>query len=258
MCVCVSIHQPLSTLDEFFLFMTRLVQGLELMDLAVCFKVEISTASHIIGSWANFLYCFLGSVSIWMPKEIVRAHLPEEFKCYPDTQVVVDIMEFRCRTPSSLLFEDDMLYAEHESDCTLKAMVGMAPHGAITFVSAVYSGSLSDKDVFQRSGIIPLLTPDTAIMVDKALKVDDLVPCKVHHLPFLSKQKDMAVYKMKRSTARLRMHVDMIFQRVREYALFNSIIPLSTSRSLNQLFTVACRMVNYQNGPIGKTWANSV
>ncbi|CAL8335933.1 unnamed protein product [Merluccius merluccius] len=45
-----------------------------------------------------------------------------------------------------------------------------------------------DKEVFRKSGITSLLTPDMAIMVDKGFLVDGLVPGTVHRPAFLSKR----------------------------------------------------------------------
>ncbi|KAL6470608.1 hypothetical protein MHYP_G00217270 [Metynnis hypsauchen] len=119
-----------------------------------------------------------------MPKEKVQAHLPEEFGNFQDTQVILDCTELRCQTPSSLLLQSEV-FSNYKSHCTFKALTGMAPHGAITFVSGLFAGSISDREMFRQSGIIPLLTPDMAIMVDKGFLVDDLVPCKIHRPVFL-------------------------------------------------------------------------
>ncbi|XP_056157454.1 uncharacterized protein LOC130131697 [Lampris incognitus] len=249
---------PLSKVDEFFMFMAYLVLGLEEFDLASCFMVEKSSVVTILTSWTDFLHRILGSVPMWLSKENVRAHLPMEFKHYPDTQVVVDFIELHCRTPVSLFpCEETIFYDELETEYTVKALVGMAPHGSVTFISAFFPGRFSDEEVFQKSGIIPLLAPDMSIMVDKGLRVKTLVPCKVHRLPFISKEKESVVYMMKRSTARLRAYIDVMFQRVRTFALFNQVIPLSTAQNLNQLFTVACMMVNYQTEPAKKASAEA-
>lgn len=132
--------------------------------------------------------------------------------------------------------------------------MGMSPHGALIFVSALFEGSMSDREVFRRSGITSLLTPDMAVMVDKGFLVDDLVPGRVHHPAFLSKRTQMPevdVPKMQ-SIVRLRVHVERIMRRVKENKLFDTIIPLSISGSINQIFTVACLLSNYQNGPLFK------
>ncbi|KAI4885526.1 hypothetical protein NFI96_020104 [Prochilodus magdalenae] len=43
------------------------------------FFIHRTTVSRIIITWANFLYTLLGSVCIWMPPEVIKAHLPKEF-----------------------------------------------------------------------------------------------------------------------------------------------------------------------------------
>ncbi len=138
--------------------------------------------------------------------------------------------------------------------------MGMAPHGALTFVSTLFEGSMSDREVFRQSGITSLLTPDMAIMVDKGFLVDDLVPGTVHHPAFLSMWTQMSeedVLKTQ-SIARLRVHVERIIRRVKENKLFDTTILLSIAGSINQLFTVACLLSNYQNGPLVKKWRSEV
>ena len=61
----------------------------------------------------------------------------------------------------------------------------MVPHGSITFVSGLYAGSISDREIFKLSGIVNLLRPDMAIMVDKGFVVDNIAPCKVYRPAFL-------------------------------------------------------------------------
>jgi len=57
------------------------------------------------------------------------------------------------------------------------------------------------------------------------------------------------------SIARVRVHVERCIRRVKENKLFDKVIPLSVCGSIDQLFTVACLLVNYQNGPLVKAWA---
>lgn len=249
--------RALPAIDEFFLFLMHLALGLKQKDLGHRFQVHQTTVSRIITTWANFLYFVLGSVCIWMAKEQVRAHLPEEFHQFRDTQVILDCTEIRCQTPSSLLLQSEV-FSNYKSHCTFKALVGMAPHGAITFVSTLYAGSISDRELFKQSGIINLLTPDMAIMVDKGFIIDSLVPCKIHRPVFLTKGKQMSADEVRhtQSVARLRVHVECLIRRIKEHKLFDTVIPLSISGSINQLFTVACLLVNYQCGPLVEAWSH--
>ncbi|CAM4711948.1 unnamed protein product [Leuciscus chuanchicus] len=84
---------------------------------------------------------------MWMSEEEVKAHLPNEFQDYPDTQVVNDCTEVRCQTPSSLLLQSEV-FSNYKSHWTFKGLIGMAPHAVVTFVSSLYG-------------------PGVAIMVDK-------------------------------------------------------------------------------------------
>lgn len=238
--------QTLQPIDEFFLFMVHLALGLEPLDLATLFHIKQFTANEIINTWANFLYLFLGSVGIWMSKDYAKAHLPEEFNKFPDTQVVISCIDVRCQT-SSILLEENEMFTDFKPFCILKAMVGMTPNGVVTFVSKLYPKSISNRQLFIQSGIIPLLTSDMAIMVDKSFRVRDLVQCKVHHPVFLSKLQHVTVGRVKPS--RLRLHVEKTMQRLGAHELFNKVIPLSVAGTINQLFSVACQLVNYQGEP---------
>ncbi|XP_022519890.2 uncharacterized protein LOC111190408 [Astyanax mexicanus] len=253
------VSQPatkLPPIDELLLFLMHLSVGLPLRDLAERFGIHRTTASRIISTWTHFLYILLGSQRLWIPPEVVRAHLPPEFSAFPDTQVVLDCTEIFCQTPSSLLLQSEV-FSVYKSHSTFKALIGMAPHGAITFVSGLYAGSMSDREIFKLSGIINLLTPDMAIMVDKGFLVDNLAPCKVYRPAFLSRNTQMSREDVRQtqSIARLRVHVERCIRRVKENKLFDKAIPLSVCGSIEELFNVACFLVNYQNGPLVKAWA---
>nr|XP_020453668.1 uncharacterized protein LOC109958994 isoform X2 [Monopterus albus] len=212
-------------IDEFFLFMTYLSMGLMQNDLAHRFGIHPSRVSSIITTWADFLYTVLGAVGIWMSEEAVKAQLPDVFKNCSDTQVVLNCIELRCLTSDSLLHQN-----------------------------ALYTGSMSDKEILKQSGILSLISPTTAIMVDKGFLFEDCVPCKVYTHAFLSNPAQLPVPEVREapSLVRLRVHVEQLIQRVKDHKIFSTVIPMSFSGSINQLYTVACILVNYQNGPLVK------
>lgn len=243
-----ALDRSLQPIDEFFLFMVHLSVGLTLRDLGHRFNIHEPTVSRIITTWANFLYTVLRSLRIWMSTEAIKAHLPNQFQDYPDTQVLIHCVELRCQTPS-LKSEDFSSYKSHNS---LKGLIGMAPHGAVTFVSSLYAASVSDKELFKQSGIVSLLKPEMAIMVTNRLFVDDCVPCKVYRPAYLLGEQISA--DEERET-RLRVHIEGLIHRIKQHKLLDTVIPLSVTRSINQIYTVACFLVNYQNGPLVEGWA---
>ncbi|XP_044069917.1 uncharacterized protein LOC122884276 [Siniperca chuatsi] len=145
-------------IEVLLLFVMHLSVGLPLRDLAERFGIHHTTASRIIATWMHFLYNLLGTKCLWIPGGSVRAHLPPEFSAFPDTQVVLDCIEIFYQTPSSLLLQR----------------------------------SISDREIFKLSGIVNLLTPDMAIMVDKGFLVDNLALCKVYQPVFLSRNAQMS------------------------------------------------------------------
>ena len=95
-----------------------------------------------------------------------------------------------------------------------------------------------------------------AVTVDKGFLVDDLVPGKVHWPALLSKGNQMSAHNVleTQSIACVRVHVERLIGRVKENQMFDSEIPLSISGNINQLFTVACLLSNYQNGTLVGKW----
>lgn len=209
-------------------------------DLAERFGVERSAVGRILTTWTDFLFELLGNIPLWLPPDVVRAHLPPEFSAFPDTHVVLQCTEVCFQTPSAPV-------ASPSDKChtTLKAMMGTAPHGAVTFVSGLFAGSVSDCDVFKLSGITDLLKPDSAIMVGEGYLVDNLAPYKVYQLALLSGNT-----KMTQAVARLRAHVERSVRRLKEYKLFNKVKPVSECGNIDELFSVACFLLNFQNGAL--------
>ena len=46
------------------------------------------------------------------------------------------------------------MYSQYKSHVTYKGLIGIAPSGAITFVSQLYEGSISDQEIVKRSGFL--------------------------------------------------------------------------------------------------------
>lgn len=47
-------------------------------------------------------------------------------------------------------------FSNYENDNTFKALIGIPPDGVIIFVSSIFSGALSDKELRRKSGMLEL------------------------------------------------------------------------------------------------------
>ena len=125
-----------------------------LYHLSWLFKIPVSTASRHLITWVNFLYFKLGSIPIWPSKEEILETMPTSFKkTYPNTRCIIDCTELFCQSPSPLNTQS-CLYSSYKSHVTYKGLVGIAPSGAVIFVSQLYDGSISDKEIVNRSGFL--------------------------------------------------------------------------------------------------------
>ena len=121
------------------------------------------------------MYFFLGNQVIWPSREKIDLHMTEGFKrLYPKTRIILDCTEIYVQSPSSLLLQSQ-LYSTYKSNTTLKGLVGIAPHGAITFVSALHTRSISDEEITRVSGILDLLEPGDTVMADKGFDIGDML-----------------------------------------------------------------------------------
>ena len=80
--------------------------------------------------------------------------MPKAFtELYPSTRCIIDCTEIFCQRPSSLSTRSN-LYSSYKHHATYKSLLGIAPSGAITFIGELYEGSISDKEIVKRSGIL--------------------------------------------------------------------------------------------------------
>ena len=69
-------------------------------------------------------------------------------------------------------------------------LIRIAPHGAITFISSLYTSLISDKEI-TRSGILDFLEAHDSVVADKGFDIEDPLRSKQISLnlpPFLQSQ----------------------------------------------------------------------
>ena len=242
----------MEAIDQLFLFLTWLKCGLTLHFTSWLFDTPKSTISRYIITWVNFLYFSLGSVPIWPSKQQIAETMPESFRrAYPSTRCVIDCTELFCQRPSSLTIQS-ALYSSYKNHVTYKGLVGIAPSGAITFVSQLYEGSISDKEIVSRSGLLAneLWSPGDSLMADRGFEIQDLLlplRVKLNIPPFLSGRPQLTKAEVReaQSIASVRIHVERAIQRIKKFRQIRNEIPLVLHGSVNQIWTVACLLCNF-------------
>ena len=126
-------------------------------------------------------------IPLWPLKEF-RAHMPKIFQeKYPCTRVIIDATEVYIQQ-SSLPELQQRTFSNYKNHNTLKALIGISLCGAVTFVSKLYPGNISNKELMRQSGLLDKLQPGDSIMADRGFDImDDLAPrgVKLNTPPFL-------------------------------------------------------------------------
>ena len=233
--------------------MCRVRLGLFQRDLAHRFSISEATVSRIVVTWANFIYLRLGSIPIWPTKDQVVSSMPKSFKLkYPATRVIIDCTEIKCEIPSSLVLQSKS-YSNYKSSNTLKGLIGITPAGHLSFVSQLYTGNISDREITARSGLLKMqFDKGDDIMADKGFDIQDLLDPLGVHLnipPFLHLQGQMSAADVLKtqSIAAERIHVERLINKVKNFHIFDQIIPISLFGSINQIWTSCALLTLFQN-----------
>ena len=112
---------------------------------------------------------------------------------------------------------------------------------------------MSDVEITNLSGHIDFFETGVDIMADKGFTIKKVLNEKQVTLnipPFLSSKKQFTPSEIKETEqiVKLRIHIERVNRRIKEYHLFVA-VPISLIGTVNQLWTVACLLSNFK-GPI--------
>ena len=143
--------------DQLFFTLCKLRNNLDFTDLGYRFQISTQDCSSLFCDWINFMYFRFGAVCIWPPHDIIIKNMPESYKKdFPSTLAIIDGTEIKIQKPSSLHAQSQS-YSNNKSTNTLKDLVAVDPRGSLLFTSCLFSGAISDKDIFEQLGLKKML-----------------------------------------------------------------------------------------------------
>lgn len=131
-------------------------------------------------------------------------------------------------------------------------MIGIAPNGAVTFISQLYTGSISDREIVIRSGFLAQeFSEGDSVMADKGFTIQDLLPLgtSLNIPPFLGQFEQMSPENVIRTQqiASVRIHVERAINRIKNYRIWSGLIPLSLFGLVNQMRSICSFLSNVQD-----------
>ena len=145
---------------------------------------------------------------------------------------------------SQLHFVASQVHTQHTKIIhnTAKGLLGISPTGYPTFVSELYAGRSSDKQITKDCGILNLLEPGDHVMADRGFDIENEMPAGVglNIPPFLDDAPQLSLQDevKTRKIASLGVHVERAIQRIKSYKIISNVFPLKMSSDLNKIWVV--------------------
>ena len=243
--------RTLSVEEEFFLVLCRFKVGLLEEDLAARFRISQSLVSRIIVTWTKFMYYRFKELEVFPDRQIVELHKPACFKNkYKGTTVIIDATEIYIEKPSNPEAQQ-VTFSTYKNSNTLKALVGITPSGSVCFISDLYGGSISDKEITSKSGFINKLQRSDEVMADRGFNIQEMLASKgvrVNVPPFMNQSGQFTEQEMlaTRRIATLRIHVERAIERIKNYHILD-FIPTTLCKSglIDMIFFVCAMLTNF-------------
>ena len=224
--------RKLSHLDEFLLVLMRLKAGLFVQDLADRFGISTSLVSRICITWINLLYLELNDIFPFPSQELVRKNMPQEFAEYPTTRIILDCSEIFIQRPSAMLAQSET-WSDYKHHNTWKVLVGITPNGQVSYLSHLWGGRVSDKQITRESGVLDLLDAGDNVMVDRGFDISNIVPdgVTVNMPPFLAGRDQISAAETEETMtiASVRIHVERAIGRMKTYHILDGTLPNTLS-----------------------------
>lgn len=250
--------KTLSPEDQLFFVLCKLRNAFSFIDLAFRYNISVEDASLLFKNWINFMYFTFISIPIWPHRDIIVEHMPPSFRNdFPTTLIIIDGTELKIQKPSSLLSQSQT-YSEYKSANTFKGLIGIDPRGSVIFISPLFSGSISDKQLCHDCGLLNYLQEllaaghvleGDAVMADKGFLIrDELnaiglglnIPPFSHGCQFTDSE-----VKLTRKIAGHRVHVERAISRIKKFKILSHKLDISLMASINQIWFTAAFLTNF-------------
>ena len=230
--------------QEFSMSLMKLRLVLFKMDLAFRFQVSDSVVSETLLTWFKFLGRELACLIIWPSRGQTNITMPECFKRhFNKVRVIIDCTEVFIETPISLLAQKQT-WSEYKHHCTIKFLIRITPTGAISWVSPVYSGRVSDVTIVRDSGFLELLDPFDQVMADRGFKIKTDLAAKQCTL---AKGIQMRANDAQTTSriANVRIQVERVIKRFKEFSIFSSSdLPVQLAPVYKEMIIICAALTN--------------
>lgn len=249
----------MSVRDQVLMTLMKLKANPAIGVLSRQFHISQIMANKVILYWIDKLEEVLLPLVPWLPRETIKATMPESFKeKYPNTTCIMHCSVSRLQKPPQTNTANNNTRGASYSHYynTVKYLVAVAPCGLIMFISAAYAGRCSDKFITSDSGILDHLMPGDEVMVDRGSNIKDL--CFLEKKVKLITPSFTALEHACTCTcgghsgpkAHVRVHVEKAVKRLKVYKILSQVVAYSMAPKINKILRICSALVNLRRDPI--------
>ena len=243
------IKPCLSIEDHLFIILMKLRLGLTSRDLALRFEVSTSIISKILRNWLPILGNILKKLNVWPSKAATKKHMPKVFRrTFRNCRCIIDCSEFFIERPSNLTARAQT-WSNYKHHNTIKYLIGITPAGTISFLSDGWGGRVSDKEITLSSTFLDKLEPNDVILADRGFLISEEVAMRgaILKIPSFTKGKKQlsgSEVDQSRQLARVRIHVERVIGRLKNFKILQTVIPLSLVELLDSVMITCAALTN--------------
>ena len=160
-------------------------------------------------------------------------NLPSCFKSYKNCVSIIDCTEIYIERALNLEARA-ITWSNYKHTNTIKYLIGISPAGAVTFLSHGWGGRVSDKEITIKS---------SGFFIGDELAVKGATLC----IPSFTRGKNQMSAKEVEESRRIsnvRIHVERVIGRLKNFKILSSIIPISQVDLVNDVMISICALVN--------------
>ena len=222
--------------------------------LSDIFGISAGTGSRIITTRILFLSCQLKFLLPFSSlKDLRGVKCPKSLGKINNLRAIIDCTEFYIQKPSRA-FSQRSTYSQYKSSNTFKLLISISPIPHFNFVSKLFTGSISDKEIVKDSGFLEELQSGDVVMADKGFNIQDLLAIHETKLlaPPLMRKGNLSAdpSTATRRIARVRVHIERMIRKLKCFTILKGVPPLTMKPYVNAVVTVCAALVNLQPNAI--------
>lgn len=166
-------RSQLTLQDQFTLVLAKFRTFRSNYELSFLFNVSEAIVQKVLTSWINSMYREWSKQNLWLSRDSITELMPEYLKeNFPKARVILEGLEIPIQKPPHLKLQEES-YSSDKNRYAMKIVLGITPHGLISFVSNAYGAAISYSEIVINSELRSLCDEGDVVFADGRFDIVD-------------------------------------------------------------------------------------